>query len=481
MLSESLLWLTFGVLEALAAQQLALNSLTTYNSSSLPSAFTLPANSNLSISVAYCSNTSSTPSFYVTNTSSSADTPTASGGTDVYEIDVSDGFGNFTGKFDSGGVLAVESIGSMTIEIGISDDGPMHEVLDDVPFFSDSTSSQAIIYSVPFFVPTLLDPTYPKYILPDANTSAPTPPSWSPNYTFILVPTSEKLTIVPQTGCMLSSVTSSGNVVNETLWLRDSNGWRNQWLIDGLNSSTNYTTYIVENSTKVSGPIYFATKSDSFTCPLVMSLPYCPSVAYPIPLDASDSGYPYNDSTLPTYISDPLISYLSNFTTTLTTFACGRDLYSPIVTCADCQREYRTWLCRISFPRCGEVSPENPDAITTLALPPTATGVGALPTAGSASAVDSALVTQTAYATPRNTNFPAYADGYDMLLPCLEVCTAADRACPYFLGFKCPMKKFNAASSYGVGYIDSGVEGQEGGGAVKSIQDRYGNIWCNGA
>jgi calcium channel MID1 len=67
-----------------------------------------------------------------------------------------------------------------------------------------------------------------------------------------------------------------------------------------------------------------------------------------------------------------------------------------------------------------------------------------------------------------------------MLLPCLETCTAADRACPNFLGFKCPVVQFNAAASYGVGYVDS-VNNVEGGGVTGVAQDRWGNIWCNGA
>ena len=53
-----------------------------------------------------------------------------------------------------------------------------------------------------------------------------------------------------------------------------------------------------------------------------------------------------------------------------------------------------------------------------------------------------------------------------------------DRACPNFVGFRCPRVQFNAAASYGVGYID-GAEGDEGEGVTGSAQDRWGNIWCN--
>ena len=41
-----------------------------------------------------------------------------------------------------------------------------------------------------------------------------------------------------------------------------------------------------------------------------------------------------------------------------------------------------------------------------------------------------------------------------------------------------PPPRFNAAASYGVGYVDSGHEGGEKDGVVGSAQDRWGNVWC---
>ena len=155
---------------------------------------------------------------------------------------------------------------------------------------------------------------------------------------------------------------------------------------------------------------------------------------------------------------------MSNFTTTLTTLACGRDHYSPLVTCADCQQAYRTWLCTVSFPRCGEsssTSPTSTDSDPQAQVP--------LP----------ALQNVKAGATPRNPALPAFSSDYETLLPCLETCNAADRACPAFLGFKCPLPRFTAASSYGVGFVDSGEDGDVGGGTTGVAQDVYGNVWCN--
>src|SRR5262249_25236896 len=123
----------------------------------------------------------------------------------------------------------------------------------------------------------------------------------------------------------------------------------------------NYTAYVVQDETKLAGPVYFTTKSSLFTCSLVHSLPYCPNIAYSIPLPQPQAPAPafHDASSIPDTISNPIIEYLTNFTTALTTFACGRDEYSPIMGCDDCQRQYRKWLCLVSFVRCGEPSPSS--------------------------------------------------------------------------------------------------------------------------
>lgn len=163
----------------------------------------------------------------------------------------------------------------------------------------------------------------------------------------------------------------------------------------------------------------------------------------------------YTADNLDKSISEPLVSALTNFTISLKTFACGRDLYSPLQSCADCQYEYRQWLCAISFPRCVE-SP---------------------PSSSSSSLPSPALVNHT---LARRGNLPAFDAEYNVLLPCLETCNAVDRACPSFLGFTCPTSHFYAQKSYGVGFIDGGDEGANvaGGGSTGEAQDRYGNVWC---
>ena len=126
------------------------------------------------------------------------------------------------------------------------------------------------MFSAPFALAELPpEPQFPNYTLPQANLYIPQYIGiQSSNFSLILAPTSPQnngvaLTAIPQTGCGISAQQSSnvGTILNQTVWSRGVDGWRNQWLIGGLTPSTNYTAYVVQDGTKVSGPIYFATKS----------------------------------------------------------------------------------------------------------------------------------------------------------------------------------------------------------------------------
>ncbi|CAK5276060.1 unnamed protein product [Mycena citricolor] len=454
-LPSMLLLLLFATLSAAQTRQtLSLNAVANERSPN-PPFFTIPAAPQLAISVTLCASTTNAalPRFFLANSSSTA-SPDSSGGVDVFEIPLDRGYGQWTGPFPQGGVVGVENAGNVPFQIGVSaGDAPMHEVLADPPLFGDSTATQAILFSPSFASFDFVDPTYPNYTLSMENLTPPAPPPNPPNFRLIITPTSDALSALQQTSCALSSLKSSGTVANQTLWSRDTNAWRSQWMMTGLAASTNYTVFVIQDSFKVTRSIYFTTKSSSFSCPLVSNLPYCPSISYAVPLPALPSSQlAYNATNLPTSISAPLLSSLTNFTTTLTTFACGRDFYSPLVTCADCQRAYRTWLCAISFPRCADPAAAPPSAALLQAQAPDA----------------------------RNAAFPP-GSNYTQLLPCLETCTAVDRACPHFLGFKCPVPRFNAAASYGVGYIDSPAPGVQGQGLTGAWSDDFGNVWCAGS
>ncbi|KAJ7236291.1 stretch-activated cation channel Mid1 [Mycena haematopus] len=417
-----------------------------------PPFYTLPTATQLAVSIALCSGTADTPvpRFFVTNTSSTA-SPGPDGGSDVFEIVLDQGHGSWTGPFPSGGVLGVSDAAQMPFEIGVSSSEPIHQSDYVSALLGDTTSTEALLFSPPFSPPPAVIPAYPNYTLPAAIPSIPGAPPDPKNYTLIVSPTSNGLTSMQQTSCALSTQKSTGIVANQSLWLRDASGWRTEWFMTGLTPQTNYTAYVILDAYKVTMPIFFTTKSSSFSCSLVSQLPYCPSIAYAVPLPPPPSpAITYDSTNLPTSISDPLIAILTNFTTTLTTFACGRDMYSPLVSCADCQNAYRTWLCAVSFSRCAD----------TATAPP------------------SAALLQSQSPNTRNAGFPS-GDTFTQLLPCLETCTATDRACPNFLGFRCPLPRFNAAQSYGVGYIDTGADGVMGGGTTGTWADNFGNVWCN--
>jgi len=243
--------------------------------------------------------------------------------------------------------------------------------------------------------------------------------------------------------------------------------------VEGLTASTNYTAWVVQDGGGLAGPIYAATKSSSFPCPLVHSLPFCPLTSYAVPLPPTPDGKTsYTASNLPPNITDPLVSSLSNFTTALLTFACGRDVYSPLQTCEDCSNAYRTWACSIVFPRCGEVPAS---LASSLAAQPTNR-----PSKSNKLLPAPALLPRPS-TTPRNpqlSNISAPAS-YSELLPCIETCQAVDRACPPMLGWTCPQASVNANWTYGVGFID-GWDGTQGRGVPGVAQDQWGIAWCNG-
>ncbi|TBU28826.1 stretch-activated Ca2+-permeable channel component-domain-containing protein [Dichomitus squalens] len=473
------------LLLAEAQQELSLDTAADLNTNNLPSPPTLsvPSNGNpLTVSVALCATSSDPPRFFVTN-DTTIPQPSVSDVDNVntYEIVVGpEGFGSKQLVFINGGIVSVVKGSTATpFEVFISTNNATSEISN--PLLGDTTSNQALIFSPAFDPPTLQQPGFPNYTLPAANLSIPPEPSSPTNYTLVFAPTfSAPFQGLPRTSCAIKSRSTAKGVItlssvqSDGLWLRDMNGWRWEWFLGGLTAKTNYTAYTLQQGQlAASKPINFVTKSPTFNCPLLHQLPFCPSISYAVPLTPPrPPSSAHTASTIPSNVSDTIISYLSNLTTTLTTLACGRDHYSPLVTCADCQAAYRTWLCTVSFPRCTE-SPENSttSGITTVSGSSTQGPQVPLP----------AIKSVQANATPRNPTLPPFNSDYETLLPCLETCNAADRACPAFLGFKCPLPKFTASNSYGVGFVDSTEDGVMGGGTTGVAQDVYGNVFCNGS
>lgn len=105
------------------AVPLTLDGVYNYNSSSKSPSFSLPASSNLSVSVALCADATSPPRFFVTNDSTiTHPSQQYLGVSDVYEITLEDGYGEWNGIMDNGGYLAVSNA-QVPFEIGASDQG----------------------------------------------------------------------------------------------------------------------------------------------------------------------------------------------------------------------------------------------------------------------------------------------------------------------------------------------------------------------
>lgn len=155
---------------------------------------------------------------------------------------------------------------------------PLHNLLTSLPLLGDTTANQVLLFSPPFLSPTLEEPTYPNYSLPLANLTAPDSPTQFPNFTLLVGPTSSfpefnfttKAFVdgSPVTACSLVSranltinTKSNPGSAQSSLVLRNSDGWRTQWFMGGLQPVTNYTAFVLQDDTKVSGPINFVTKS----------------------------------------------------------------------------------------------------------------------------------------------------------------------------------------------------------------------------
>jgi len=272
-------------------------------------------------------------------------------------------------------------------------------------------------------------------------------------------------------------------------------GWRWKWIVEGLAANAmNYTVWIVEDGGAFDrgilyGPIYMSTKEgeskhttvcgivpdnhtalDTFPCPLVHGLDICPSIAYAAAVNTTFTNPTASAhvTMLEPHILRTLEASLNAFSTSLLSSACGRDLFSPVSTCADCFDEYREWLCRSIIPRCASqdqvvASQHRQDILQS--------------TGGLRDKIPmTRRRTRQSPRTPFSAN-PTYS--FDELLPCMDNCRRVDRKCPVFLGFRCPLRGINANESYaycGPEHEDGGsCEGEADGGS-----DRWGQTWCNG-
>jgi calcium channel MID1 len=88
------------------------------------------------------------------------------------------------------------------------------------------------------------------------------------------------------------------------------------------------------------------------SCQVIFDLDFCDSVAYAVP---SNTTFKFNDTALAEVYDNQARAYYTNFTNSLAQVACDakpESQYSLARTCADCERDYKNWLCMVLIPRC---------------------------------------------------------------------------------------------------------------------------------
>jgi calcium channel MID1 len=141
-------------------------------------------------------------------------------------------------------------------------------------YLGDSTSSQSLLFSSLLFSSPQPQSSYPNYTLSAAELPIPSLPEFSlPTFELLVIPTGSSPTAngLDYSHCAIRNANVStgalgrGNpVINATTeWMAvgDEEGYRTYWVIGGLESSSNYTAWILDTSTQtMSQPIWFTTK-----------------------------------------------------------------------------------------------------------------------------------------------------------------------------------------------------------------------------
>lgn len=220
---------------------------------------------------------------------------------------------------------------------------------------------------------------------------------------------------------------------------------------------------------------------------MVYDVPFCPNVAYSIPIGPSVA----TEDAL-SIINQTVGPNFSNFSTTLNTFPCGNDYfgdYSPVRTCDDCSRAYQDWLCAVTMPRCVDslsnqtAGSSAPSSSRQLGTSLSDTNVDLLPYIQNRKGNDS----RQSYIENE-----LQAGNYGELLPCDYTCYYVSMSCPNIIQWTCPIWDITMQVDYGA-FADSdedGIgEGHNGGAGDDNLRwggptryiatDAFGNVYCN--
>jgi calcium channel MID1 len=203
---------------------------------------------------------------------------------------------------------------------------------------------------------------------------------------------------------------------------------KQQFLLSGLNASTEYNVYLTLPSTNDTssdqGVVYapsvsIKTKTND-NCQLVFNLPFCTETAYAAPANPNI----LNSSALATFYDSFASSQFANFSISLQLTACNTTLsaqYSLFRNCTTCLSAYKNWLCAVTIPRCADITDQAPYL----------------------------------YERPVNDSRNPLIDqtiepgAYKELMPCSDLCFAVEQNCPSTLSFTCPLPgSFAMQNSY---------------------------------
>lgn len=195
-----------------------------------------------------------------------------------------------------------------------------------------------------------------------------------------------------------------------------------QFYVSGLNSSTKYIAYLLSDfkGNTYGGALYYPFEFETMAndgCELIYDLEFCDGVSYSVP-----SSSRHSKDELKFIYDQQAESYYQNFTKALNQVACNttRDAeFSPMKTCEDCARLYKSWLCSVTIPRCS-----------------TRNQTGYL----------HREVSESRGAFINDDISPDQS--YYEILPCIDVCNTMVRDCPAQLGFACPTSNQSIAKSY---------------------------------
>lgn len=275
-----------------------------------------------------------------------------------------------------------------------------------------------------------LDNSVPYLILDDTDrhnalfVSSPFPQETTPPNSSLIIAASlpEELSL---SMCAAKLKILDNYSVNTTITRRGpSNVVKQQFMVSNLTQNTPYTAYMTQpyknGIVGMTIPIFLSTKADA-NCRIIYDLEFCDQVAYSVPTnpEALLTDDVYN---LALQYDNQALEKFESFSTSLSQYNCESTQYSLVRNCTDCYRDYKTWLCAVTIPRCTDASAS----------------------AGLSQGTEDVQTAPAIRYISANASRNPWVDDtlrpgeWTELLPCIDLCYHVVQSCPPFLQFYCP-------------------------------------------